>query len=514
MLMFISNNTFMLSSMKSTFTQLTTGLLLVLCISFGNAQNISFSDANFKQALLANGVDANNDKEISIAEANAFTRPINLLNKQITDITGIEHFTQITGLELSFNKLTSVDVSKNIALQRLSCGSNQIASLNVSKNVNLTELLCQNNKLTSLDVSKNIQLRDLLCFQNMLTTIDVSKNTKLEDLYCKSNQITSLNVSKNLALQNLDFDNNKVNSIDVSLNTQLTLLKCNANGITSLNLSKNNMLTTLSCSFNNITTLSLSNLTALEKLYCDNTGLSNLNVSNSPSLKDLSFKETQISAIDLSNNTALEKLELSNSPVKSLSLTANTKLKELYISNSGIRTLDLSMNTNLQRIFSFDSQLEALDLSNSPKMTTLDCRRSNNLKKLNLANGKTANLSRLFASENPSLTCIQVDANFTKPSSWLVDTQTSINTSCFTVSTEELLDNQVRIFPNPVSNTLNIQVDDVDQYEVKLFNVLGQELISTRQNQMDVSSLSGGHYFIQIADEYGNVLKSKPVVIE
>ena len=69
------------------------------------------------------------------------------------------------------------------------CSENKISSLDVSKNVKLEKLHCNKNALTSIDVSKNVQLTGLDCSANKLKTIDVSKNTVLEWLYCFDNSI-------------------------------------------------------------------------------------------------------------------------------------------------------------------------------------------------------------------------------------------------------------------------------------------------------------------------------------
>jgi hypothetical protein len=89
----------------------------------------------------------------------------------------------INQLTCNNNHLTSLDVSKSIALTNLSCFTNQLTSLDVSKNIALTNLNCNKNQLISLDVSKNIILTNLNCFDNPLTSLDVSKNTVLLELY-------------------------------------------------------------------------------------------------------------------------------------------------------------------------------------------------------------------------------------------------------------------------------------------------------------------------------------------
>jgi hypothetical protein len=77
---------------------------------------------------------------------------------------------------------------------------------------------------------------------------------------------------------------------------------------------------------------------------------------------------------------------------------------------------------------------------------------------------------------------------------------------------------QIVIFPNPASNTLNITSEsDIDNYKVILTDVNGNivygTLFSSKHTIIDVSTLSSGTYICRIADQFGNILKSKSVSI-
>jgi len=118
-------------------------------------QNVNIPDANFKAALLAHTnpkIDTNNDGQISVAEAEAYTGAIGVVNKNITDITGIEAFVNITQLYCYNNQLTSLDVSNNTALTHLNCSYNQLSSLDISNNTALTSFYCHYNQLISLNL--------------------------------------------------------------------------------------------------------------------------------------------------------------------------------------------------------------------------------------------------------------------------------------------------------------------------------------------------------------------------
>ena len=148
----------------------------------------NFPDPNFRSWLQAKYGDSAVISQVTI---------IDVYNKSISDLKGIEHFTELKYLYCDNNQLTSLDVSKNTSLTSLYCYDNQLTSLDVSKNTSLKELLCYENQLTSLDVSKNTSLTTLACYDNQLTSLDVSKNTSLTILACYDNQLTSLDISRN-----------------------------------------------------------------------------------------------------------------------------------------------------------------------------------------------------------------------------------------------------------------------------------------------------------------------------
>ena len=126
-------------------------------------------DDTFREYLLKQ-FDKDHNGTLYPAERYAVTE-IDVNDKNITSLKGIEFFPN---------------------LKKLDCGHNRLTSLDVSKNTELTYLKCSYNRLTELDVSKNTELTYLDCGYNRLTELDVSQNTKLTALYFVSNKITSL----------------------------------------------------------------------------------------------------------------------------------------------------------------------------------------------------------------------------------------------------------------------------------------------------------------------------------
>ena len=197
---------------------------------------VYISDLIFPDETFLNYVkrfDKDHNGTLYPAERYAVTE-IDVNDKNITSLKGIEFFPNLKKLDCGHNRLTSLDVSKNTVLQELVCWENQLASLDVSQNTALQELECFENQLTSLDVSQNPALQKLSCWDNRLKELDVSKNTELTYLKCSYNRLKELDVSRNTELTYLDCSYNRLTELDVSQNTKLTALYFVANQITSL----------------------------------------------------------------------------------------------------------------------------------------------------------------------------------------------------------------------------------------------------------------------------------------
>lgn len=130
-----------------------------------NAQNITFSDANFKNALVntncvinstnpsANtNADTNNDGEISVSEALEVEKLL-ISNQNISTIDEITYFSNLKYLVCNNNLLTSLSFSNNNKLQYLNCDNNLLTSLSLYNVPNLAQLYCSGNSITNLDLS-------------------------------------------------------------------------------------------------------------------------------------------------------------------------------------------------------------------------------------------------------------------------------------------------------------------------------------------------------------------------
>ena len=88
----------------------------------------NFPDDNFWNYLL--GQDYGKDGVLTEAEIRNIT-VMDVSEKDIKSLKGIEYFTALDSLDCSVNELTTLDVSKNTALNVLTCCGNQISGQNM-----------------------------------------------------------------------------------------------------------------------------------------------------------------------------------------------------------------------------------------------------------------------------------------------------------------------------------------------------------------------------------------------
>jgi len=264
----------------------------------------------------------------------------------------------------------------------ISCGQMNITDLTgIEVFSSLTSLDCQSNSLTTLNVSQNTVLESLVCVYNQLTSLDVSQNTALTDLFCEGNQLTSLDVSQNIDLEFMSCGDNQLINLNLNGADALTQLSCGVNLLTSLDLSTNTSLTNFSCNSNQITSLNVNGATALTSLDCS---------------------YNQLTSLDLSTNTALY---------------------QIHCYNNELQNLDLSNNTNLLNVYCNNNQL-----------TNLDFRNGNNT--------YVQNWGQFWCTNNPNLTCINVDNATLSTANWTIangsiDPQHYFSNNCSATSLEE-----------------------------------------------------------------------------
>ena len=389
----------------------------------------NFPDAIFR-AYVSEKFDTDGDGTLSGEEINAVTE-IDVSDKGISSLKGVEYFTALTELYCDDNQLTELDVSKNTALTELICRDNQLIELDVSKNTALTQLECNMNELTLLDVFENANLVQLECSVNQLTDISLGVKPKLQCFWCEENLLTRLDVSGCPKLPPLG-------TVDVSLafgivaflaDEGVTILRIKINAAnfpdaifrayisTNFDTDSNGVLsdeeisavTEISVSSKGISSLKgVEYFTALTELDCENNQLTELDVSKNTALWELICGYNQITTLDVSNNHDLFSLCCNNNQLTELDISNNTALFSLYCEDNQLTELDVSNNHDLYLLCCCDNQLTELDVSKNTALAFLNCG-YNQLNTLDVSNNSA--LASLYCNNN-QLTALDVSNNF------------------------------------------------------------------------------------------------------
>ena len=456
-----------------TKKMLITAIATIAFIASTQAQNVNIPDANFKAALVSNAsINTNMDTEIQVSEASVFNGAINVSQLNITDLTGIEAFVALDSLDCSRNHISGLELWANIALTYLDCSGNMeswvdpnndnpmgipdvfiyyLDTLNVSANTSLTTLKCNNNGLLGLNTSGLTSLTYLDCSDNKREALDNFAN------YVVTFSILTFDFLSNVALIYLDCGRNELPSLDVSGNTLLTTLNCGWNSLTSLEVSANTELTNLDCRSNFVIGVSPEGWPA------GMSTLENLNVSA---------------------NLTLTTLKCGGNSLSSLNVSANTALTYLSCQYNQISTLDVSGNTALFMLECQNNQLTSLDVKN----------------------GNNINMFNFYAVGNPNLSCIEVDNVAWSNANWaFIDATASFSENCSGVGiTVNIKSTEPMFYPNPTSDIIYLS----EPANITLTDLSGNLLLEEKNtNQLDISALPAGMYFLNIGENNQQTFK-------
>lgn len=268
-------------------------LFIALAIAtFGHAQIINFPDAKLKNALVSSpcvntfGVnvpyidaDTNNDGEIDMDEAKAVTE-LHIDFREISDLSGIENFTNLTFLDCGGNLLTSFSTQGLSNLSTLFCYTNQLTSLDLRSLPNLVFLLCGYNQISDLKLQGLSNLQRVYCMNNQLTSLELLEYTKLDILDCSANQLVSLDLSGLVNMEKIWCHNNQLTELKLMGLKNLRELYCQENQLTNLEIGESVNMEILYCQENQLASLDVHSMSNLLGVIANNNNLSRLNAKN------------------------------------------------------------------------------------------------------------------------------------------------------------------------------------------------------------------------------------------
>lgn len=243
----------------------------------------NFPDPNFRDYIKTSKASG---RDVLTVEQQKNVTTIEINNKGVSDLKGIEAFPNLKVLNCGSNSIQKLDLRQNPELEKLICNTNQLTQLDLSKNPKIYYLKCSENQLEQLDVSHLKDLVTLDCSNNDLEQLDVKNSKFLVALNCSANRLTELDA-------------------DVSHKSHLEKVECQNNQLTTLILGQNKLLKKLNCAHNQLTQLNLDNMSALEELNCFDNQLTVLDVSSSQNLTKLWLGDNHLTSLNLDNNPNL-----------------------------------------------------------------------------------------------------------------------------------------------------------------------------------------------------------------
>ena len=200
-------------------------------------------------------------------------RELNLSGKGIRAIEGIEHLSNLTSLNVSYNDLENLDLSKCRKLSELYCSHNRLGALDLTPCTRMKILDCSDNPIGELSVASTRSLQTLNCRRCGLKTLDVSVNRPLTELFCSGNELSAIDVSSLKHLKKLDVADTGLSGLDLSKNDALTDLDVSANPeLKRLDLTANRRLRELHTDGTAIDSLDLSSQRGLADAFCSRKG--------------------------------------------------------------------------------------------------------------------------------------------------------------------------------------------------------------------------------------------------
>lgn len=274
------------------------------------AQYITLPDTNLTNYLVANHPTCMVGGQLDTAFAKTyFIGSMNISNKNIHDISGIEYFHRLIELDFSRNYVTKVkQLPPN--LSQLFCFDNLIDSIGSFPST-LTRIWCSTNLLDSLpslpqalnilecgdnNLTEIPPLPPLVtyfdCSHNLLTSLPILNNNILT-VYASGNLITTLSALPN-GMITLGVGDNPI-SVLPTLPSTLQSLNCDRCNLTALPILPDS-LRTLSFLSNNVTTLPILP-DSLWSLICNFNPINSLPSTLPPTLRRLSCVYCQLSQL-------------------------------------------------------------------------------------------------------------------------------------------------------------------------------------------------------------------------
>lgn len=263
-----------------------------------------FPDANLAK-IIAKTVTGSEDINVGVTESQLQSITIlDASNKNISNLAGIEHLTNLQSINLSSNNLTNINQLVSMPkLESINAANNEISST--------LHLTTPASAITTLDLRGN-----------HITELDIENQPKLTNLYINELEVQSLTLKN---LESLDSIGRVAAAITIDWGELESITLSNLPKITRVDISGNYL---------DSDTINIENLSAVTSMDFSSNELTKLpQLNNLPVLTSLNVRNNKIDKLETAKLANLSSLKTINAEKQSITLPKTIAAKNLTISN-------------------------------------------------------------------------------------------------------------------------------------------------------------------------------------
>ena len=507
-------------------------LLLLIAICFGitvQAQTTYIPDNGFEYRLQQLGLDSGPIDNLVLTGNIDDLEDFDFGNFTVTDITGLQDFVALKDLRIddavadlspienltALEELvirdvldTTVDLSALVNLSYVGVSRSTFTTLDFTNNINLTEVSIEDmtNDMEAIIFGNNPLLEDAYFNFVNVQELDFSSCTALKILLVNQNQtLINLNVTQNTLLESIEFDDNLLLPyIDLSANTALNSVRAEDNAALETIYIKSGNNTNIGQTFR------VKDNPALTCVEVDDVAWSNtywgfptnyftgFSLNCSPSNDDCA-QATPITLVQPASATTINASNSTNTPgCESSGITILDIWYEFTSPASGNVTMTINAPPLVGKIALYESCADA-----SP----IVCQEGE-LAITGLTPNATYYLQVWLEADTMNRTQTALESMNSSSGGFILSVQ---DTSTLSTDDVEGLTNQIRMFPNPAKNLLNViapmLLEGIAIYDMSGKLILKHENFTNNSQTLDVSQLSSGMYMVEFKTENTKTLK-------
>lgn len=261
------------------------------------SRNTKLTNVRFDKSGLADGInvtDLTALRTLTLSD-NDFRRLDLKTNKALVSLQSTPRIVTSGGVTGAApgTGLTEIDTKNAKDLTYVNLAANPITSVDLTKNKALNEAVLTWTHVRTLDMSKMTDLTKVTASNMPYLTSANFERTALHTLYAGSNPaLTSLNLAATPSLTRLDIAGSGLAGVALSQSPKLTHLAAAGAKLTTLDVSRNTALQQINADRNQLSALSVAGLSALTDLSVRSNALTSLVLGETPSWTSCTHRRT------------------------------------------------------------------------------------------------------------------------------------------------------------------------------------------------------------------------------